>query len=75
MRSNPTTMDQSGTANDYSAASTSIAICNAVPVLSIATKNSATVVLAAASMPGAVRTSIMARYNSTNAFFGFSAEL
>ena len=76
MRTNPTSVDTSGTANHYSVANSSINICTSVPTFTIAGKNSATLdFVVSGGISGSVRDSIMARYNSAPAFFGFSAEL
>ena len=76
MRTNPTSVDTSGTASHYSVANSSINVCTAVPTFSIAGKNSATLEFTVSGgITGSVRDSIMARFNSAPAFFGFSAEL
>ena len=76
MRSNPTSVDTSGTANHYSVANSSISVCTSVPTFSIAGKNSATLEFTVSGgITGSVRDAIMARFNSAPAFFGFSAEL
>ena len=76
MRTNPTDVDTSGTANHYSVANSSISVCTSVPTFSIAGKNTATIVFERSSgISGSVNDAVMARFNSAPAFFGFSAEL
>ena len=76
MRTNPTALEQSGTAGDYSvfnAAGSSI-VCSAVPTFSSATTKAARFVATVASgLTGGNAT--MVRAASTNAYLGFSAEL
>jgi len=75
MRTEPTALEQSGTASDYAIGQGSNAItCSSVPIFVLATINSGVVTFTAAS--GVTDTSAnMGRTTSANAYLGWSAEL
>jgi hypothetical protein len=76
MRVPPTSLEQSGTATDYSIvrAGTTIVTCSTIPGFEAATENNSTVDLTFASGLVAGEAAV-ARNVNTNAFLGWSAEL
>jgi len=75
MRTNPTALEQTGTATDYSVNwATSNTVCSAVPTFTTATTNFANVALTVASGLTTGQ-GCMARAATTSAYFGWSAEL
>ena len=74
MRANPTALEQSGAANDYSVGGKSNVTCSAVPIFNNTYKDAALVELTVSSGLSGGDAS-HARFTDDDGFFGFSAEL